>query len=190
MKTYLIPIFLLFTGCKGCDDTPNPEPTLPPVTTTGANTFGCKVNGKLWLPSKRSIGTLPKIEGGIVTRYVGGGREKNWYDILIFANNNDGSGFQINLSRINSPGVYPLNFTNCVFAACIQMPSYGYYYENENRFSAITIEESKVVLIRYDTINKIFSGTFSFKAKAFYGIRKDTIDVTDGRFDIDQKKIN
>ena len=176
----------LLSCCK--DDTP--EPSLPPITTTGANTFGCRINGKVWLPSPRPNGKLPQIEGGLVERYANGGPEKNWYDLLIFAYRQDGSGFQLNLSRINSPGRYPLFFTSCVFAACIQMPSYGYHYGAGSKYSAMSIVENEINLLRYDTLNKIFSGTFSFKAKAFSGAKLDTISITEGRFDIDQKKIN
>lgn len=187
MRIYFIPLLFILACCQD----KNPDPGLPPITTTGANTFGCKVNGKIWMPSPRSNGTLPQIEGGIKTRYDSVGPEKNWYDLLIFAyNNNNGSGFQLFLSRINATGEFPLYFTNCVFPACLVRPSYGYYYENGSRFSALTISESKINLVRYDTLNKIFSGTFSFKAKAFYGPSTDTINITEGRFDIDQKKIN
>jgi hypothetical protein len=29
-----------------------PKPKLPPITSEGKNTFGCRVNGKVWLPEK------------------------------------------------------------------------------------------------------------------------------------------
>ena len=50
MKTKIL-IFLTILSLVGCskDDTTPPEPALllPPETQTGANTFGCLINGKL-----------------------------------------------------------------------------------------------------------------------------------------------
>ena len=43
----LLPLALL--GCK--KDDPKPEDQLPPATRTGANTFGCLVNGQAWTPN-------------------------------------------------------------------------------------------------------------------------------------------
>ena len=49
-----------------CSLLPKPEPTLPSETQIGANTFGCLVNGKLWLPVF-SIGSP-----GLTTSFAGG----------------------------------------------------------------------------------------------------------------------
>ena len=44
--------FLLSCCNKNDDDTPtNPLEQLPPATQTGANTFGCLLDGELFLPS-------------------------------------------------------------------------------------------------------------------------------------------
>lgn len=190
MKIRILSLFILCLATIACDKDKH-GPDLPPITTTGANTFGCRINGKVWVPSKRPKGDLPQIEGGIVTRGRPDGTvDINWYKLLIFTYSDNTSGFQLFLSRINSPGEYPLYYTDCVFPSCLSRPNYVYYYEGENEFSALSQPESKLNLLRYDTINKIFSGTFSFKAKIFNGNRVDTINVTDGRFDIDQTKIN
>ncbi len=44
-----IAVISLFTFSQ-CKKNKNEEPQLPPETTTGANTFGCKVNGKVFVP--------------------------------------------------------------------------------------------------------------------------------------------
>ena len=46
---------LLGASCKKTN-TPSPTDQLPPTTQTGANTFGCLVNGKVYVP-KGSSGT-------------------------------------------------------------------------------------------------------------------------------------
>lgn len=188
MKNNLLPLLLLFLLACCCKDK-DPEPELPPITTIGANTFGCKVNGKVWLPNKRPNGTLPQIEGGIVTRYDSIGPEKNWYDLLIFAYKEDNSGFQLFLRRINNTGSFQLYMTQSIWPGCEDCTnSYGYFYREGKRYSTLTLPENKVELLRYDTINKIFSGTFSFLAKNRQG--DDTVRITEGRFDINQKQIN
>src|SRR5256885_12886567 len=44
-----------FILCSCCNSV-SPSETLPAATQTGANTFGCLVNGKVWLP-KGNVGT-------------------------------------------------------------------------------------------------------------------------------------
>ncbi len=42
----LLLLLLTASQCKKHND----EPQLPPITTTGAMTFGCKINGKVFVP--------------------------------------------------------------------------------------------------------------------------------------------
>ncbi|MEO6831259.1 MAG: hypothetical protein ABI169_03610 [Chitinophagaceae bacterium] len=52
MKTflYLTAFTLLLASCKKMKNPSNPNNTLPPYTETGANTFGCTVDGNVFLP--------------------------------------------------------------------------------------------------------------------------------------------
>jgi hypothetical protein len=61
-----------------------------------------------------------------------------------------------------------------------------YFYQNGKDYTTYPPGYGEVELLRYDTIAKVFSGTFFFTS--ING--KDTLKVTDGRFDIDQRKIN
>ena len=47
LPALLIATIFTFSQCKKNKDV---EPQLPPETTTGAMTFGCKVNGKVFVP--------------------------------------------------------------------------------------------------------------------------------------------
>ena len=49
---------LLGASCKKTN-TPSPTDQLPPTTQTGANTFGCLVNGKVWIPKGYECNTKP-----------------------------------------------------------------------------------------------------------------------------------
>ena len=44
---FLLAVFLVFIGCSSDS---NPEDGLPKETQTGANTFGCLIDGKLYKP--------------------------------------------------------------------------------------------------------------------------------------------
>jgi len=176
---------LLFISCKK-DDL---GPELPPITTIGANTFGCRVNGKVWVPDQRSGSILPMIEGGIKTRFiVGQGPEKNWYDLFFLSKKLTGEEFQIYISRINNVGYFSLNEVSIIWPSCPQCDSYGILSTNGNNYISKKSIESYVKITRYDTLNKVFSGEFSFIAVSKE--KSDTIKITDGRFDIDQKVLN
>ena len=56
MKPYL-PLLAALLGLSQCtkDD---PEAGLPSATQTGANTFGCLVNGQVWTPKGNNSGCL------------------------------------------------------------------------------------------------------------------------------------
>jgi hypothetical protein len=64
ISVYIIILFcsIILSCCKDSDPpTPTPpvEEQLPPITTTGAGTFGCKVNGKVWVAKSNKTGWLP-----------------------------------------------------------------------------------------------------------------------------------
>ena len=50
----LCSLLMLSASCK--KQSKNPIDNLPPATQTGANTFGCLVNGEVFLPKSRGIG--------------------------------------------------------------------------------------------------------------------------------------
>ena len=52
MKSIIFSILLLASILQfsGCGLLPTPKEELPPITQEGKNTFGCLVNGKVWLP--------------------------------------------------------------------------------------------------------------------------------------------
>ncbi|MEO7801559.1 MAG: hypothetical protein ABIR81_06155 [Ginsengibacter sp.] len=75
MRPYIVLIFCFFLITASCkkNNTPTDEDQLPPATQTGANTFGCLINGKVWLPKGYSnTGTPnPKISFEILpAKYI------------------------------------------------------------------------------------------------------------------------
>ena len=166
--------------CKKSDVIPTPQPTpevLPPITTTGANTFGCYVDGKLWLPFGGV--TYPDLVGT-----YGSGH------IYIYADRNHinevNSTFTIEINKgVYAKGMYNLSFKNSLEGNSW----YAYYIYNglpdSNRYFVDTVNTGTLNLLRLDTISFIMSGTFQFNGYNKY--LNKTVKITDGRFDIRYK---
>jgi hypothetical protein len=172
---YGLGIILLFTtaSCKKTID------ELPPATQTGANTFGAKVDGKLWGPAGFGIVPTAPI---LAARYYGDG-------IIINAGNYSSSPteseFEIYIQHLSGPGVYPLNFDTQKYPN--ENGSYAYYVLRKltplNEWITGTQYSGSVNITLNDTTNRIISGTFQFNAMNLYGAQQQ-LQVTDGRFDI------
>ncbi len=69
MKTKILLFFTILSlmGCSS-DDTTTPQQKLPPATTTGANTFGCLIDGKILLPRSGNTSQINPLYGGRLTR--------------------------------------------------------------------------------------------------------------------------
>lgn len=169
----IIAFSLFLTSCK------KEKEELPPATQTGANTFGAKVNGELWVT--RGFGPFPANDVLEARRFGNG-------DIIINARNFESSPtekeFVIFVKGAMSPGVYPLNSTvsHPTFDA-----SYAYYvhrrFTPENEWMTNTSNVGSVNLTNLDTVNHIISGTFQFQMINLYNAPQP-MTVTEGRFDI------
>lgn len=160
---------LVLYACKKDEDA---EPALPPATQEGRNTFGCKVNGQLW------------VNGG-----------DDWMAKYYWADYIDSSGvFYLggSSSKANTHSEVGLVIEHLPFSDIINAPFQckGWYrrviYQNNvsstNKYITDSIIPGTVTITKFDTINLIVSGTFNFNAKLEGGT--ETVDVTDGRFDL------
>lgn len=152
---------LLFTACckKNSPYAPDIPSTLPPETQTGANTFGCMINGVLWLPKG----------GNLVPAYTssyGSGT------LLVVANKAaEDESIRIYLT-LDSIGHFSITGHNSPQNVCYRISS-NYYF-------ADSIIQGVLNITKFDTINHIVSGTFYFDAV------KDTqrYQIRQGRFDL------
>jgi hypothetical protein len=151
---------------------------LPPTTQTGANTFGCKIDGKFWEPSGFGIvPTAPILEA----RFAG-------TDLFInarnFSTSPTESEFELFIKNITGPGNYPLNTTTGYPGANV---SYGYYvhrkFTPDNEWITSAEYTGTITITRADIANHIVSGTFSFQAINLYNTPQP-INITEGRFDV------
>jgi hypothetical protein len=173
---------LHFPACYKERPEPEPEPpripywdTLPAITQTGANTFGCLVNGKVWVPRVQIL--VP------------------WYDLAASLNEFDGTGSCgidcILLTETQDDyltmGFGPTYFSpvTCYGKTSI-MPQSNIIFQTEHVSYTILPKDSlnnwvKVSMV--DTDRNIVSGTFQFKMYNDQNPNK-VLNITDGRFDL------
>ena len=162
---------------------------LPKATRTGANTFGCKIDGKSWIPDGTHdlFVSIPALSASIYqwqgTKYFHLSARKDpsalkkkdeTYDDLYFDITLPATAGEIIIDKTcNNCGLYcPYNSIRFT----IKSLPYGECYITDS------FHPGKIHFTRIDTLNRIVSGTFEFKA-----IDKNTgktINVTDGRFDV------
>ena len=161
---------LLLAQCKKQNS--DPASRLPPATQTGANTFGCILNGKPWTPQGND-GT----SNYTVTYY----RTQAQGELSIAAyayENNLGNKITIGIGSdsLNSVGKYKITKSGRHTAGVINRDTNCEYYSQDKS----TFCKGKLTITRFDLQNNIISGTFEFVlAKPDC----DTIRITNGRFD-------
>ena len=192
---FLVPL-LFVASCKENDISPD---TLPPITQEGLNTFGCYIDGELLVPKdgKPGFGS-GRTAKGLKIYY----RKDSLTNSLkppyfaILASNyidNKGDLIYIYIPSLTTVGDYNINESNGQEG--IDSPPNPHVlanvYDSENGFKRyLSFNHSgKVIVTRFDTINTIYSGTFSLKM-VDAETKSDTISVTEGRFDINWSTLN
>ncbi len=181
---------LFLSGCSLFFDREpreTPEPTLPKLTANGANTFGCLVDGEVWLPESNSW-TFRRLTGSYSNGVLRLQANKiNTKDSLHEA-------IGIKLAELWEPGTFhlghwerdaPLEANNAGFYSLT--PLYGDYITLGNESSP---ESGTVIITSMDTAytsgNRHIAGTFRFTGieDPLYSNGGLTVQVTEGRFDI------
>ena len=195
----LTAVFLCFlNSCTKDSAVATPPDTLPPITTSGANTAGCIISGKVLIPKNGSqaIGGSPlyglklNAGGNFHPPTIGGDywqleiankKDANGAGIILWIKNMSiGNGDYIvgqSNGELNSLG--PNN--NQIIAGISENGI------NKTYWSAVSA--GTIVISRFDYPNGIYAGTFSCtlynKANP-----SETIQITDGRFDISLSTLN
>lgn len=155
---YVAGVALLFNSCKKTDPLPKP-------TQEGLNTFGCKINGEVWIPTGTSGpgGTKPTLA---VLKQDGTFR---------ISANSPQQLFDMNIPKVGSIkiGEYILGTTS---------DSFGYFNDGSTSFLTDRTHLGKVTITFFDSNKQIISGTFQFQAKDRNS--EKVIEISDGRFDI------
>ncbi|AII52041.1 DUF6252 family protein [Hymenobacter sp. APR13] len=173
-KLFLYAALLLLSQCSKCkDNDPSPEAQLPPATQTGANTFGCLVNGEAWTPrgnnsnSNYSVSYDPGLNGGLFSLQTYRYPDKSEFFQSI-------SLEVISNARVGSYSLPSPRRTRVVF----QDTRPNCYWSSAD--SATTYRRGTLTITHLDLQAGIVSGTFAF---TLYKPGCDSIRVTQGRFD-------
>src|SRR6185312_7628409 len=167
----LISLLFIASSCPKNPDSPTNNPQLPPATQTGANTFGCLLNGKIWLPSGNS--GLPSL----IAQYYRGD-----FTIAVKRNGNPDGAQSLSWAYkpIFKPGIYYFKSKyNDGYPAVMYgniLTSCSYATEDNDSL------QNQVTITKLDSVNRIISGTFNLY---FLPTSNDcdTIRITSGRFD-------
>lgn len=170
--TLLLAALLGLSQCHKKDD-PKPEDQLPPATQTGANTFGCLLNGQPWTPqgyngtSNYSVSYDSGLNGGI-------------FDLLTYRypdKTNKIQSISLNILSNCQVGIYPITTSQRVRAVYQDTKNQCYWSNLDN---SVTYRRGTLTITRLDLQAGVVSGTFAF---TFYKPGCDSIRVTNGRFD-------
>ncbi len=173
---------LCFPACRKAPPDPEPEPphvpywdTLPAITQTGANTFGCLVDGKVWVPRKEIL--VP------------------WYVLAASLNELDGTGSCVIDCSIITPtqdDYLIMNFGPTYFSpsTCYGkralLPKSNFNFTTSHDTYSIDPKDSLINWVKVsmvDTDRNIISGTFQFTMYKDQLPHK-TLKITEGRFDL------
>lgn len=168
----LVPLALLL-GCKKNEPAAaRPEDQLPPATQTGANTFGCLLNGQPWTPqgysgtSNYSVYYDPNYRKGtlnVATYKYQPGDNNSRQDMILFSDS------------IKAVGTYSLTIPNHQEALFYGSVGQCEFHQNGTHYRRGTL-----TITRLDLQAGIIAGTFAF---TLYKPGCDSVRVTNGRFD-------
>ena len=178
--SFLALLLFTFSQCKK-NKTINPVDELPPETQTGANTFGCLLNGQLFIPEG---GGLSGPSLSCIYQLLLSGTPSGYTFALSATNKKDVSsittiGFGFDSVKI-SIGLYNLTHrVNGSGAGVVNL--YTNTSPNGDLYSTNTMFQGQLNLKKFDTVNQIASGTFWFDATNSQGKK---VEVREGRFDV------
>lgn len=169
MKTFYLYIILLLIGCVACKtDALSPKEELPAATQEGLNTFGCLVNGEVWVPDNSINPSIHKLTGYYSESYF-----------YLRANKTENSSretFGLDHEYIDDTGTYSL--VPSKEEPIIQ----AFFKDSENRFSTDDITDAGEIHVTYLNVSeRVISGTFYFDAVNDEG---EVVEIRDGRFDL------
>ena len=173
----LIGVTFFVQSCKKQNTKPADQLSLlPAATQTGADTFGCLVNGQAFTP-KGSVSSGPAVQ--CYYSYISGG-----FNFTVSGSNDGGNNFIKDVTlRTDSLAVSQgETITLRAPSAGNATASYTVFQGlGETEYSTNNPVTGALTITKLDQANRIVSGTFYFNAADAAG---DTVKVADGRFDM------
>ena len=191
MKNISMALCLLSIGfCLGC--CPDKEtPGLPPVTSEGKNTFACKINGEVFVADGSGTATPNRgIYAVLEVNFDSSGNDfpLDSCSLIILARSSTRRLFlYINPYLLKEGKKHLLNSITEEYPAVVRPKNYGRVYTYGHNYITSTVDTGSLLVTKWDQKKFIISGTFQFKAKNL-AKKSETIEVTEGRFDLDYSK--
>ncbi len=170
-------VALSVTACKK-KPSENPIDDLPPITQEGKNTFGCLINGKLFLPGKK-VGGLANI----LSCNYGHDPVFNYSFHLSAYNDRTQPYRSVYFNSKNKPlsvGEHDLGSTDIDSEISVQYVEWP-YGKDAKTYKIDPAEKGKLKITKLDLANRIITGIFSFNATNQFG---EKVEVREGRFDM------
>jgi hypothetical protein len=197
-KLTLLLGIMLVLACSS-DDAVDPESLLPPITTTGENTFGCLIDGKFFRP-RDGRSTINSDNRGLVT--IQSENAANWEILVYDRKSTKTTSIVIHLENLfqtsmGITGIYDLGQANGFRS--IDGPNNNYIYcqkwsvEKDSYQTYLSSPTSGSIVInkiqREPGLYSIHSGTFQ-AALINNQDSADTLFIDLGRFDLDTVTLN
>jgi hypothetical protein len=175
----IILTFIVLTASNCRKNKPdNPVDQLPPETQTGANTFGCLVNGQVFKPGGA------QLSGGSLScnyQYLNGGYFFRLVGVNDNATDRKSIGIFTDSLKITEGTILILEkpFT--------KSKAYGLYSFSKTQpflredYETSEIYKGEIKIKKLDPVNQIVSGTFWFDAVNAAGQK---VEIREGRFDV------
>ena len=199
MKTlaFFSALLLLLLSSSGCslfdrDRQPVPEPELPPITNEGANTFGCRIDGEVYIPRTPWAASFSGRPNIVNSYGILSDRDR----FFVATNNIDREDsidqtMDIILERLvvgdtlwlgTNDGAYPPLYTEryASFRNKTQSQRFATWSEDSLTYSGYVVLSG--LHYEYDGNPRFVAGTFAFTARNADSTQ--FIEVTDGRFDV------
>ena len=189
MKNLIFKVLLLIIliSCSK-DESDDPQAKLPPITQTGANTFGCLIDGKLFYP-RDGYGGLGGSGAKAIKFWGSTPPVYNDLDVNNFVDGKPINNFLLHIHNIREIGENNYDFKLSNFQKGVDSPPHTHLYirafhqpTGGYKWYGSTEDSGRLIILRYDLPNRIVSGTFSGILKEYNG--EETVNITDGRFDI------
>lgn len=165
---------MLTNGCKKEDDEPeNPLDALPPATQIGAQTFGCLVDGEVFLPKILGRNGLQSFYQNI----------NDTFTLSISTESMEKKTINYSIS-IGGSNILQLEKKTYLLSSDNSGNLLAFFSTgklNEATLFTTDTDPGKLIITNFDPENFILSGTFEFTVLDETGTE---VKVTNGRFDV------
>ena len=171
---------MFISSCKKAEE----DNELPPATQTGANTFGCKINGVNWIANgSNDIFNPQALWGGISATDTSFSQLLKQYKLQLYlsAYNLNRSSFDLVTGCEPNVGTYFFNRTTRPEPAESNYINYGAFSGMGGWYMTDSTHTGSITITKYDRDNFILSGTFQFDA--LDKLTGKVLHITEGRFD-------